>query len=60
MAKPVLKTFGGKLKPVAALGRDRWTVSSSCGVYVARLEGASPRKVSVADRSVGNSVGAIG
>ena len=34
MANPILKTLGGKPKLVAAFGRDRWTVSSSCGVYV--------------------------
>jgi hypothetical protein len=34
MVNPILKTLGGKPKLVAAFGRDRWTVSSSCGVYV--------------------------
>lgn len=33
--QPFLKTFGGKPKPVAVSGRDRLTVSSSCGLYVA-------------------------
>ncbi len=33
MARPILKTLGGKLKLVSVFGRDWRTVSSSCGVY---------------------------
>lgn len=34
MVNPNSKTFGGKPKPIAVSGRDGWTVSSSCGLYV--------------------------
>jgi hypothetical protein len=34
MARPILKTLGGKPKLVSVFGRDWRTVSSSCGVYV--------------------------
>ena len=34
MARPILKTFGGKLKPLSVARREQLTVSSSCGVYV--------------------------
>jgi hypothetical protein len=35
LATTIVQTFGGKPKPVAALGRDRPTVSSSLGTHVA-------------------------
>ena len=43
MVKPIQKTLGGKPKPVSALGRDWWKVSSSCGVYVTLWDGCKPR-----------------
>jgi hypothetical protein len=41
MVNPNSKTFGGKPKPVAVLGRDGWPVSSSCGLYVTPDEGTA-------------------
>lgn len=57
----ILKTLGGMLEPIAALGRDRRTVTSSCGLHVTPCTGAfRVERSSVADQPVGNSVGAIG
>ena len=53
--------FGGRLQPVAAFGRDRGRVSLTRRAYVAVHGGPSgPSGSSAADRSLGNSVGAIG
>ena len=56
------QTVGGTPKPIPAPGRDRWLVTPSWGTHGAehwewpsRVRGAS-----VADRSLGNSVEAIG